>query len=116
MSTKHFCDACEDELTPENRLSRSHTIEHKFEELDPNVTFVFTTSYSSDANGARQVVGDGHICEPCFHSALLTYLQTVGGVPEEDDGSSDVADAFEAADDHEDNEEETPDDEEEEED
>lgn len=74
MSTKHYCDGCEVELSPDNRFPRSEPIRYEFDKT--KTIFSFAIGYGSNANnkGQATVHGDGDICRPCAELALQSYI------------------------------------------
>lgn len=91
MSKKHFCDACEDELNPDNTVGRAFEIDHQFQITGHEFSFKIT--YGSNAAGGRIVQGDGDLCTDCLRAALIEYLKPEAE-EDEDDGENDIADAF----------------------
>lgn len=89
MSKKYFCDACEDELTPDNTFGRSGSFDYTAPITD--VQFQFNLTFGSNANGSRIVQGDGDLCNDCVKSALAAYVLPE---PDSDDSDDDISNAF----------------------
>lgn len=77
---KRFCDSCEVEITPGNDAGRMVEIRHKSSETSPE--YQFNITWGNNLTHGRVVIGDGDLCEDCFNSMLLTYLEKAGAIPE----------------------------------
>lgn len=65
MSSKHFCDACQVELTPANRASRAPELELKMGAH----TFRAKVTWGSSVNATADqgfIWNDGDLCAPCL--------------------------------------------------
>lgn len=112
MSTKRFCDGCEDELDSDNTFGRSGAFTHTFQAT--NVQFEFSLSFSSNAGFSRLTSNNGDICTSCVQSAMLEYLKDAGVAPSDEaepdvnESDTEIEDAF--AEDENENENEDEDD------
>ena len=101
MSTKRFCDACEDELDGDNTVGRAHEIEHAYQIT--GAQFQFRVTFGSNVNGSRIIQGDGDLCIDCLDLALMEYLVNKGRQPDADpdageentEAEDELAEAFE---------------------
>lgn len=64
MSTKRFCDACDEELSDKvNNIVLSY--------MFPNKRVVrVDIKFSTHAQGSQQIIGDGDLCANCRKEAL----------------------------------------------